>query len=351
MQFSLSFFSSTGAESSISKYGLLLDAAAFADRHGFTAIWTPERHFHPFGGIFPNPSLLGALLAGRTTQVRIRAGSIVLPLHHPIRITEEWSVVDNLSGGRVDLGFAVGFHPNDFVLAPDHYHERVRLTFDGIDTVRRLWRGGRYVGPNGRGEPTSVSIYPAPIQEELPVWVTCTGGHSERFVQAGRGGLNVLTALISQSIDQLAERIREYRAARESAGHDPETGTVTLMLHTFLGESLARVRDLVRAPLKAYLKSSVELWKQDNTALGKVGEDALEIAFVRYFTTNGLFGTVESCASRVEDLKKIGVNEIACLIDFGVAADVVGPSLEHLNRLRDQCADLLAPCGYASPSP
>lgn len=162
-----------------------MEAAAFADRHGFTAIWTPERHFHEFGGIFPNPSLLGAFLAARTTHVRIRAGSVVLPLHNPIRIAEEWSVVDNLSGGRVDLGFAVGWHPNDFVLEPDHYHERVRLTFDGIDTVRRLWRGGHYVGSNGFGEPTSVNIYPAPIQKELPVWVTCSA-HSERFTQAGR---------------------------------------------------------------------------------------------------------------------------------------------------------------------
>jgi natural product biosynthesis luciferase-like monooxygenase protein len=327
-----------------------MEAAAFADRHGFTAIWTPERHFHEFGGIFPNPSLLGAFLAARTTHVRIRAGSVVLPLHNPIRIAEEWSVVDNLSGGRVDLGFAVGWHPNDFVLEPDRYHERVRLTFDGIDTVRRLWRGGHYVGSNGLGEPTSVNIYPAPIQKELPVWVTCSA-HSERFTQAGRGGFNVLTALIFQSLDQLADRIREYRAARESAGHDPETGTVTLMLHTFVGESLAGVRDLVRAPLKAYLRSSVELWKQNNKALNKVGEDALEIAFVRYFTTNGLFGTVESCASRVEDLKKIGVDELACLIDFGVAADVVVPSLEHLNRLRDQCTHLSAPRGHALPSP
>src|SRR5690606_26160226 len=61
-----------GAESS--RYRLLLEGARFADRHGFKAVWTPERHFHSFGGLYPNPAVVGAAIAAVTERVEIRAG-------------------------------------------------------------------------------------------------------------------------------------------------------------------------------------------------------------------------------------------------------------------------------------
>src|SRR6185503_1277973 len=100
INFGLYFFSDDGSKNSDDKYRLLLESAKFADRHGFTAVWTPERHFQAFGGLYPNPSVLSAALAMITERVEIRAGSVALPLHHPVRVAEEWSVVDNLSRGR-----------------------------------------------------------------------------------------------------------------------------------------------------------------------------------------------------------------------------------------------------------
>jgi hypothetical protein len=61
-------------------------------------VWLPERHFHPLGGAYPNPALAAAALAVRTRRIRLRAGSVVLPLQDPVTIAEDWSFVDNLSG-------------------------------------------------------------------------------------------------------------------------------------------------------------------------------------------------------------------------------------------------------------
>jgi len=77
-------------------------------RTGFTAVWTPERHFMNFGGIYANPAVTGAAVAAVTNRIEIRAGSVVLPLHDPCRVAEEWSMVDYLSQGRVALSFASG---------------------------------------------------------------------------------------------------------------------------------------------------------------------------------------------------------------------------------------------------
>ncbi len=102
------------------KYRLLLDGATFADQHGFAAVWTPERHFHAFGGPYPNPSVTGAAVAAVTRNIAVRAGSCVAPLHHTARIAEEWAVIDNLTNGRAGLAIASGWQPDDFVLRPEN---------------------------------------------------------------------------------------------------------------------------------------------------------------------------------------------------------------------------------------
>ncbi len=348
--FSLFYFASDEGEKGRDKYGLLLEGARFADRNGFEAVWTPERHFHAFGGLYPNPSLASAAIAAITEKVKIRAGSCVLPLHSPIRIAEEWALVDNLSNGRVGISFASGWQPGDFALAPDAYEERHKIFRGGIETVRALWRGESraFRGPKGELE---VKTLPRPVQPELPCWVTAAG-NPETFRQAGQIGANMLTHLLGQSIEGLAEKLEIYRRAWREARHRGR-GSVTLMLHTFVAEDEAFVRAQVHAPFKAYLRSSTDLLKQHASSFpafrsaGREGIDGLfqklsesdmeallEHAFARYYETSGLFGTPQSCLAMVERLKDIGVDEIACLIDFGVPSDVVMAQLPHLNELR-----------------
>src|SRR5277367_6914998 len=123
-QLSLFFFSADSAEQPSGKYRMLLESAKFADEHGFAAVWTPERHFQRFGGLYGSASVTGAALAVITKHISIRAGSVVLPLQNPLREAEEWSMIDNLSNGRVAIAAASGWHVNDFVLAPGNYRDR-----------------------------------------------------------------------------------------------------------------------------------------------------------------------------------------------------------------------------------
>lgn len=334
--FSLLFFASQPAEFQRGKFDLFRESTKFADRHGFEAVWIPERHFHAFGGMFPNPSLFGVVLAETTTRARIRAGSVVMPLHHPIRVAEEWAVVDNLSDGRVDISFAIGWNPNDFVLAPDTYGDRRRRTFEGIETVRRLWAGEELEMRNGAGATTRVRIHPLPRQPALDVWLTCSGG-AERFVDAGERGFNVLTALLFQRVDELSAKIAAYRGARAAHGHRGP-GKVTLMLHTFVGSDEAAVRAAVREPFKQYLESSVDLWRVGESRLEDLSPrrraDMLEYAFERYYQKTALMGTRPSCETMIEAVRDAGVDEIACLIDFGAEPSTILGGLHHLDALR-----------------
>jgi len=351
--FSLFYFSSAGGDGE-DTYRLLLDGARFADARGFEAVWTPERHFHAFGGVYPNPSVTGAAVAAITHRVRVRAGSVVLPLHHPARVAEEWAVVDHLSRGRVDIAFASGWQPNDFVLRPEAYADFKSVMMRNIDTVRRLWRGETVAFPGVTGRPVEVRTLPRPVQKELPGWLT-VAGNPESYRQAGQMGLNVLTHLLGQSVEELSAKLALYRQAWREAGHKGE-GRVTLMLHTFIGTDEAAVKAAVREPLRAYLASAVDLvskyaWsfpalkrRPGDDAKGGVldlealsaeeREGVLDYGFERYYETSGLFGTPESCLARVDQLAAIGVDEIACLIDFGVPTDQTLAHLEDLDRLR-----------------
>src|SRR2546421_1289805 len=210
MDFSLFYFASADVGESPDKYRLLIEGAKFADTHGFAAVWTPERHFYAFGGLYPNPAVTSAALATVTERIQLRAGSVVLPLHDPLRVAEEWAVVDNLSQGRVAISFASGWQPNDFVLAPQNYATRREVMLRGIETVRRLWRGEKVRRRDGNGTEIEVSILPRPLQPELPMWVTAAGS-PDTFRLAGEIGANLLTHLLGQSIEQLAEKIAVYR--------------------------------------------------------------------------------------------------------------------------------------------
>lgn len=345
MDFSLFYFADTGSVRK-ERYRLLTEGAKFADSHGFSAVWTPERHFHEFGGLFPNPAVTGAALAAITERVSIRAGSVVAPLHHPVRIAEEWSVVDNLSAGRVGISFASGWHAVDFALRPDNYARRKELVLETIEQVRGLWRGEPISVTDGTGAETSISIYPAPVQPELPVWLT-SAGSVETFEAAGRIGAGVLTHLLGQELEDLAKKIAVYREAFTPQPGSPSSGHVVLMLHTYLGTDRDEVKNTVREPFSAYLRSSIGLFARAASAqLPGVDLERLSPAnlkflidrsFDRYFATGGLFGTVDDGAAVVEQICDIGVDEVACLIDFGVDPDQVLDSLQYLDELRRLC--------------
>jgi natural product biosynthesis luciferase-like monooxygenase protein len=327
-----------------SKYELLLEGAKFADQNGFVAVWTPERHFHAFGGPYPNPAVTGAAAAAVTKNIGVRAGSIVAPLHHPARIAEEWAVIDNLTNGRAGMAFASGWQPDDFILRPENTPPANRQAlFDALDQVRRLWRGEAVEFPRKDGTPFAVKTQPRPVSAEVAAWVT-TAGNPETWREAGKMGANVLTHLLGQSITEVGDKVKLYRKALAEAGHDPSRFKVTLMLHTYLAADRDTAREVAREPMKNYLRSAAALIKQYAWAfpafkkpqgvanpmdidLGSLAQDELEaildFAFLRYFDDSGLFGTVEDAVKRVEELKAIDIDEIACLIDYGIPTAVV----------------------------
>jgi natural product biosynthesis luciferase-like monooxygenase protein len=355
--FSLFYFASEAAGTGHHAYRLLLEGAKFADTNGFAAIWTPERHFHAFGGLYPNPAISSAALAGITKNVKLRAGSSVAPLHHPVQVAEDWALVDNLSNGRAGMAIASGWQPNDFILRPEAFGPRKDVMLEAVTTMRKLWAGEALPFPGPDGKPVNVEIFPKPMQKPIPLWLTAAG-NPETFAAAARLGCGVLTHLLGQTFEEVADKITAYRAAWRSEGHAGQ-GHVVLMLHTFVGQDEDQVKQAARGPMKGYLKSAVDLVKRaawtfptivtradsagvtpqemfEKEALSPHDLDQLlDHAFERYYQTSGLFGTPESARDIVRRVTEIGVDEVACLIDFGIDTDLVLENLPNIKALMD----------------
>jgi natural product biosynthesis luciferase-like monooxygenase protein len=347
MHLSIMFFAADAR--SRDPYRLLLEASRYADRHGFAAVWVPERHFHEFGGAYAQPAVVSAALATITERIALRAGSLVSPLHDAVRIAEEWAIVDNLSGGRVGISFGSGWNINDFIFFPERYARRHAIMYEQIEIVRRLWAGGSIVRPNSAGADVEIALYPRPTSPALPLWIT-SSGNIETFRSAGRIGANVLTHLMTHDLAALRTKIAAYRQARREAGLDAQSGCVTLMLHAFVGTDIEAVRRTVRPHFIEYLRSAVSLEQLAALGGGSISgghtmdaselepglvDELLEIAFERYFSGASLLGTVSSCREVLVDVEAAGVDEVACLLDFGPTTEQVLASLE-------QVADLVA---------
>jgi natural product biosynthesis luciferase-like monooxygenase protein len=352
-QLSLFFFSADCAEEQGNKYQMLIESAKFADEHGFTAVWTPERHFQRFGGLYGSPSVTGAALAVLTRHVSIRAGSVVIPLQNALRIAEEWSMIDNLSNGRVAIAAASGWHANDFVLSPDTYQNRYADMFEKIGMIQKLWRGEKVSLVNGTGNTIDVNILPVPIQSELPIWLT--GQSDDTFLNAGKLGFNVLTANFSLHND-LNEFVRKAKIYREAIqAHHGRQGHITLMAHTFVGDSDDAVTKIAKPAMAEYIRANIEMQKDHssgtkdekgllqktswvNPEIARRTEQETEIMIKFQVNQNlrsplSFIGTVDQCAQQAQRFGENGVDEIACLIDFGIGFDDVTASLRRLSTL------------------
>lgn len=344
-EFSISFFGAYERDYCDDKYDLLIDTARYADAKGYVGIWLPERHFHSFGGYSPNPSVLAAALARETQHMQLRAGSSVIPLHHPVRLAEEWAVVDNISNGRVGLAAASGWHPQDFIFAPDNFSENRQVMLDSLEKIQSLWQGGSLSCQGGDGKNVEANLYPMPKQECLPVWLTIVK-NPETYYQAGKRGYGVLTNMMGQTPEELREHITHYQRGRMDAGLEPRQGKVAVLLHTYICQDEEQAKKQAERPFKDYLLTATNILDSMARSLGKNQEFGklspadqdfiIEKSYQRYLESAALIGSPDSCYKIACELKEVGVTEFSCFVDFGIDPDMVRQQLDNITELKNR---------------
>jgi alkanesulfonate monooxygenase SsuD/methylene tetrahydromethanopterin reductase-like flavin-dependent oxidoreductase (luciferase family) len=283
MQVGIQFFPDIGPDvkSARDYWQEALSLVGLCDRFGYSHVRTVEHYFHPYGGYSPNPVVFLAAAAQVTKHARLVTGAVLPAFNNPLKLAAELAMLDALSDGRLDIGFARAFLPHEFARFGVKLDES-RARFDeGMEQVRLLLEQENVTSAGRFHSFSNVTSLPRPTQKPRPPFYVAALATKASFERAGAGGHAVMA--IPMAGGAMAELIGIYRDAWKRAGH-PGRGTVMLAFHMFCHEDQAAAEQIAREPLNRYLRSLVAAaseWMSGETSADYPGYDKIIAALAR----------------------------------------------------------------------
>ncbi len=236
-------------------YDEMLEQAQAAEELGFESFWIAEHHFHQYG-VVPRPAVWLAAAAARTRRIGLGAAVVVLPFDHPLRIAEDFAMVDQISGGRLMLGVGSGYLSHEFEgfgIRP----EEKRARFDeALEIIRAAWSGERFSHNGTYYDIHDVRLNVLPCDPAgPPLWVAILSNQAAAFV-GGRGlPIMMIPYATTEEFSELAGTVAAYRDAFVGAGGAPLDATVRFGLHTYCAPDSAQARREVTEAMERYVRT------------------------------------------------------------------------------------------------
>ena len=217
MEFGVQFFPVVGPDeqSAQSYWTDALALTALCDELGYTHIRTVEHYFHRYGGYTPNPIVFLSAAAMRTSRARLITGAVLPVFNNPLKLAGEIGMLDAISNGRLEVGFARAFLPHEFARFGISVDES-RARFDeGLAQVTRLLEETDVTDEGQFHSFKNVTSLPRPTQVPRPPFWVAAVATPESFVKAGEGGHSVMALPMGGA--KLRELIDAYRDAWRGA--------------------------------------------------------------------------------------------------------------------------------------
>lgn len=306
-------------------YAETLEQIERAEALGWDAVWIAEHHFSDYG-ICPNIAVLAAAAAARTKRIRIGSGIVVTPFHHPLRIAEDWAMVDQISQGRVNLGLGRGYQKveyDGFRIPQSESKERFQ---EALDVLKLAWSGEPFSYHGQHWQIDNVQTFPQPVQQPHPPFYVAAVS-PDSYQSLGSQGLPILVAPITTPLALVKEKYEIHRGAMRAAGYDPSTVEYPIVYGCYCAESNEA----------AYHDAQEEtLWLNKNQ-IGKIAPDPNqpldnEFAFYRksrermerttfdaiWQHPGTLYGDPDRITSRLRHLEaELGITMIVSSFSFG----------------------------------
>jgi alkanesulfonate monooxygenase SsuD/methylene tetrahydromethanopterin reductase-like flavin-dependent oxidoreductase (luciferase family) len=257
MEFGVQFFPDVASEqkSGAEYFREALTLAQEADNLGFTHVRIVEHYFHYYGGYSPNPMLFLAAAAQRTRRARLVTGAVLPVFNHPLKLAGEIGMLDAISGGRLDVGFARAFLPHEFRRFGRSPDESVARFREGIEQIELLLTRENVTHRGRFHTIENTTSLPRPTQKPRPKFYVAALNTADSFAFAGRMGYSVMAIPLGGAV--MRPLLAAYRDAWKTAGH-PREGEVMLAFHMFCDADGARARAFACPFIDDYLRSLVE---------------------------------------------------------------------------------------------
>jgi len=324
-----------GSSELYAKWLAQIDAA---EALGFDSLWVTEHHFRHFGGQMPSPSVILAAASQRTKKMRLGAAVSILPMHNPLRIAEEFAMVDQLSNGRVNFGAGRGMHPTEYAVFGYDWNDAQKRLPEALDIIQKAWSGSEFEWQAHYYKFPKLKVFPQPCQRpHLPIYITANRD-PESFNMVGTRGHHLMTLPWIATNEEQAPRVKWYQDALRAAGHSVDDKDVFTMYPIYVGVNDEQAK-----------AEAVEHWHRWRSfALEATGATPGTAAFetrsphlsydAMVRDSRGVFGGPETCARILRRIiEVVGTNHIGLTFHFG------GLSQEKVLKSMERCAQWVLP--------
>jgi alkanesulfonate monooxygenase SsuD/methylene tetrahydromethanopterin reductase-like flavin-dependent oxidoreductase (luciferase family) len=329
MRFGLSFLPDAppSTRSAREYFAACLDLCEMADAEGFASIKMTEHYLRPYGGFCPSPLAFLASVAPRTRQIRLMTGGVLPTFHHPIQLASEAAMVDAISGGRLEIGFARAYMPYEFAAFGIPLDESRARFVATIDTVLRLWTETDVSIETPFFAVRGATTLPRPTQSpHPPVWVAASLS-PESFEWIGRRGFNLMATNLLSDAGYLKELIAIYRRAfAEAHGPREPQGQVALSIPVYVaraGQAACQEGDCYLSRHLTVWAAAADTWSTHESSAYPGYAHMADV--IRHSAPEVLrrhdrvvFGSPPQVVDAICRLKtQFGVDQILCQMDFG----------------------------------
>jgi natural product biosynthesis luciferase-like monooxygenase protein len=316
-------------------YSHWLEQIDLAENLGFDSLWVTEHHFRYFGGMMPSPSVILSAAAQRTKKMRLGAAVSILPMHNPLRVAEEFAMVDLLSNGRLNFGAGRGMHPTEYAIFGSNWSNAQSRLPEALDIVIKSWTCGEFEWKGDHYQFPKLNVYPKPLQKPHPPIYVTANREPENFKMIGRRGHHLMTLPWVASNELQRPRVELYLSALREARHSTDDKEIFVMYPAYVGANDLQARSEV-----------IEHWRRWRTfALETLNlAPSQGEAYQRVFNhldyeamigdSRGVFGGPETCARILRKIiEVVGVTHIGLTFHFGgLSQDKVLKSMERFAR-------------------
>ncbi len=314
--------------------------ALHAEKIGMYSAWIGEHHFDSLG-VNSCPHIVLASLVAETKRIRMAPAVSVMPLHHPLRVAEEWATLDLLSGGRVDFAVGRGYDEKEYIPFNAEYSTALERMEEGIEILKKAWESEGKWSHEGRFYTIpEMTITPRPIQKKMPFYMACFSRASLEL--AGKMGLDIIWAPFAANLTwgSMGNAVKDYRDTCEQNGHKPGKAMCSYFIWIGEGaeEQYGRERQIqyFRRSVKPAIKQG-EKAPKSMLYMNKLNEILEGVQEGDLGEKSILLGSPQKIIDTLKGIEEAGIEEVILYFNVG------GKPHERVVAQMDQFMEEIAP--------